>query len=120
MYNILKPFHTGVANMNHFFATLNLWLRTPMIDLGTRLQKVSKSTVSRMFHYWTKTMYHNLRPLVAWPDTETLRKNLPNAFKKHFTDVKCVIDCLEIFTERPVEFQARASTYSNYKKDNTY
>ena len=119
LYNMLKPFHTGVANINHFFATLlYLRLRTPMVDLGTRLQKESKSTVSRMFHSWIETMYHNLRPLVAWPDTETLRRNLPNAFKKHFSDVKCIIDCFEIFTERPVGFQARASTYSNYKKHN--
>ena len=120
LYNLLKPFHSGVLNINHFFATLlYLRLRTPMIDLGTRLQKGSKSTVSRLVHSWIETMYRNLQPLVSWPDTETLQKNLPNSFKKHFSNVKCIIDCFEIFTERPVAFQARASTYSYYKKHNT-
>jgi len=95
LYNMLKPFHVGVANINHFFATL-LYLRlsTPMIDLRTRLQKDSKSTVSRMFHSWIETMHHNLRPLVTWPDTETLRRNLPNAFKKHFSGVKCIVNVM--------------------------
>ena len=120
LFELLKPFRGGAANIDHFFATLlYLRLHTPMIDLGTRLQIDSKSTVSRMFHSWIDTMYHNLRPLISWPDAETLRKNLPNAFKKHFSNVKCIIDCFEIFTERPVAFYARASTYSNYKKHNT-
>ena len=120
LFNLLKPFHNGATNIDNFFATLvYLRLHTPMVDLGTRLQKDSKSTVSRMFHSWIDTMYHNLRPLVSWPDAETLKKNLPNAFKKHFSNVKCIIDCFEIFTERPAAFYARASTYSNYKKHNT-
>ena len=120
LFELLKPFCGGAANIDHFFATLlYLGLHTPMIDLGTRLQKDSKSTVSRIFHSWIDMMYHNLRPLVSWPDAETLRKNLTNAFKKHFSNVKCIIDCFENFTERPVAFYARASTYSNYKKHNT-
>jgi len=64
-------------------------------------------------------MYHNLQPLVTWPDTETLRQNMPDVFWKHFSRVKCILDCFEIFTERPLSFQARAATYSNYKKHNT-
>ena len=64
-------------------------------------------------------MYRNLQPLVSLSDTEMLKKNLPNSFKKHFSNVKCITDCFEIFTELPVAFQARASTYSNYKKHNT-
>ena len=32
---------------------------------------------------------------------------------------KCIVDCFEIFIERADAFQARAATYSNYKKHNT-
>ena len=79
-----------------------------------------RKRASQLFHEcWIDTMYHNLRPLVSWPDAETLKKNLSNSFKKHFSNVKCIIDCFEIYTERPVAFYARASTYSNYKKHNT-
>ncbi len=44
---------------------------------------------------------------------------MPAAFRKHFSNVKCIIDCFEIFIQRPVSFHARAATYSNYKKHNT-
>ena len=44
---------------------------------------------------------------------------MPNVFIKHFQNVRCTIDCSEIFIEQPTSFQARAQTYSNYKKHNT-
>ena len=120
LYNLLKPYHNGVPNIDHFFASLvYLRLHKQMEDLASRLCVDSKSTVSRMFHSWIDTMSQHLQPLVAWPDTETLRNNMPEAFQKHFERVKCTIDCFEIFTEQPESFGTRAATHSNYKKHNT-
>lgn len=109
LFDLLHPYHSflqcSVSNIDHFFATLvYLRLHTPMEDLATRLQ-ISQPNVSRMFHSWIDTMYHNLQPLVTWPDTETLRQNMPDAFRKHFSRVKCIVDCFEIFTERPLPTQ---------------
>ena len=64
-------------------------------------------------------MHHNLSQLIQWPDGETLQANLPPSFCKHYSKVKCIIDCFEVFIERPMSFAARAATYSNYKKHNT-
>ena len=120
LYNLLKPYHNGIPDIDYFFASLvYLCLHTPMDDLASRFQLDSRSTVSRIFHSWLDTMYQNLQPLVTWPDTDTLRNNMPEAFQKNFKNVKCIIDCFEIFTERPLSFGARAATYSNYKKHNT-
>ena len=44
---------------------------------------------------------------------------MPQIFKDLYPKVRCIIDCSEIFTERPYAYQARAQTYSNYKKHNT-
>jgi hypothetical protein len=64
-------------------------------------------------------MSAELQCFIVWPDDATLQKALPMCFRKHFMNIKCIIDCFEVFIERPVSFQARASTYSNYKKHNT-
>lgn len=40
-------------------------------------------------------------------------------FKGRFSRVVCIIDCFEVFIQRPKSFDARAATYSNYKKNNT-
>lgn len=50
---------------------------------------------------------------------EHTRHNLPQIFKDLYPRTRCIIDCSEIFIERPHGFQARARTYSNYKKHNT-
>ena len=44
---------------------------------------------------------------------------MPKIFKDLYPCTRCVIDCSEIFTERPCAYQARAQIYSNYKKHNT-
>ena len=60
-----------------------------------------------------------MKSCIRWPDKETVRQTLPNIFIKHFQNVRCTIDCSEIFIERPTSFKARAQTYSNYEKHNT-
>ena len=44
---------------------------------------------------------------------------MPVRFRKHYSKVKCVVDCFEIFIERPTSFEAGAATYSNCIKHNT-
>ena len=59
-----------------------------------------------------------LKCLVCWPDHKVLHDKMPSCSQKHFSKVVCIIDCFEVFTEHPVAFEARAATYSNYKKYN--
>ena len=87
-------------------------------DLAYRFG-VAKSAVSRIFHKWLDVMYVKMKSCIRWLDKETVRQTLPNVFIKHFQNVRCTIDCSEIFIERPTSFKARAQTYSNYKKHNT-
>ena len=94
------------------------WLRLLNEDLGYKFG-VSVSTVSRMFHKWLEVMYITLQLCIRWSDKETVRITLLTAFKKHYSKVCCIIDCSEIFIEHPSSLQARAETFSNYKKHNT-
>ena len=132
LFDLLKPFVIGHTSQtvaaataqdntakNQFYATLvKLRHNVPMNDLAYRLH-VTEATVSKFFHKWLDVMYNNLKQLIIWPDSETLRQNLPSMYHTNFARVKCIIDCFEIFIERPVAFTARAATYSSYKKHNT-
>ena len=61
-----------------------------------------------------------LQGLIMWPDRDSLRKTMPICFQKAFgKKVALIIDCFEIFVERPSNLQARAMTWSNYKHHNT-
>ena len=97
---------------------MKLRLAVPNDDLGYRFD-VTPTAVSSIFHKWIDVMSVELKCLIYWPDPVTLKENLPDSFRKHYSKVKCIIDCFEIFIERPLNFEARAVTYSNYKKHNT-
>ena len=84
-------------------------------DLAYRFG-VNQSTVSRNFKRW---IYIRLSPLVKWPNREELMKTMPMDFRKNFQQCVIIIDCFEIFTERPTNLKTRAQTWSNYKQHNT-
>lgn len=88
-----------------------------MTDLAYRFN-ISQSSVTDIFHAWLDALYATLGGLVHWPETDVCQ--LPEVFQNEvFRKVKCVIDCTEIFIERPSNLKARAQTYSNYKRHNT-
>ena len=105
--------------INEFFLTLTK-LRLGLLhkDISYRMN-LTESLVSKIFHKWIDLMYCELRQMITWPDRETLRKNLPACFRRHYVNVVSIIDCFEIFIERPSSLEARAATYSQYKKHNT-
>lgn len=55
---------------------------------------------------------------IIWPETPAARQNLPACFK-NFKNCIGIIDCTEIFIQRPLNLNARAQTWSNYKNTNT-
>ena len=89
-------------------------------ELLSTLFNVHASTVSRYFRKWIDVMYERLKPLVMWPDHEQLYKTMPMEFRRNkFSKCVVIIDCFEVFMERPKGLMARAQTWSNYKHHNT-
>ena len=78
------------------------------------------STVSTIFRLWIVALAKFLgENLIIWPEKPALRMNLPKCFRKHYKKLVCIIDCTEIFIQRPLNLNARAQTWSNYKKHHT-
>ena len=109
-----------LTSFQEFMVTMaNLRLNCPLQDLATRLD-VSCSTISRIWLKWLTAMDNSLQKLIMWPEREQLRKTMPECFRSSFgTKVAVIIDCFEIFLERPSNLQARASIWSSYKHHNT-
>ena len=98
---------------------IKLRLNTPVQDLAYRFG-VSKSTISRTFISTIHVKHERLKYLVCWPEREFLRKTMPLQFRQNFgLKAVVIIDCFEIFTERPSNLLARAQTWSQYKHHNT-
>ena len=87
-------------------------------DLAYRFG-ISQPSVSRILHKWIPVLATRLSFLVKWPEREELRKTLPACFRESFPKCCVIIDCFEVFIEKPSDLMARAQTYSSYKSHNT-
>lgn len=93
---------------------LNLNFEFLSLQLG-----LSISTAHKLFWDMVLIMNNKLKFLISWPDSSTVHKTIPPVFKKYFPRLTGIIDCFEIFIERPTSLKARAEVYSNYKKHST-
>ena len=89
-------------------------------DLEYMFGGISEASVSHTFLHVVNVLYHRLKPLVIWPEREVpFRKTLPLDFSKHCPSCVVIIDCFEIFLDRPMNPLATTQTFSSYKHHNT-
>ena len=92
---------------------IKLRLNVPNLDLAYRFE-VSLSTVSRIFKAWMEVLDVHLSPLISWPEREELWRTMPRCFQYTFGKATTIIiDCFEIYIDRPSNLLARAQTYSH-------
>ena len=81
---------------------------------------ISESRVSQIFSTWINFMDSVFTPLLKWPNSKKVRKHLPESFKRTFPKTTCIIDCTEIFIQKPTAPTAQSRTFSSYKQHNTF
>ena len=118
---VLNPNCKGtLTTFQELAVTLSrLRLNLNVNDLAYRLD-VSASTVTRAFHKWLEILFRRFQKTIKWPEREQLIETTPMCFWELFgTHVATVIDCFEVFINRPSDVKARAQIWSSYKHHNT-
>ena len=109
--NLISPHLTShsklpkLASIVMFFLKLHLNLFDE--DIGYRFG-VRPSTVSRNFHQILDVAATKTSFLINWPDRDVLRLTMPMSFQRFFRKCCVIIDCTEVFIERPSDLLARA------------
>ena len=88
-------------------------------DLADRFF-ISPGTCSMIFSTWVKllsTLIGNAS--IVWLQRDTIYQNLPDVFKGKHAKTRCIIDCSEVYIERPKSLDDQAATWSDYKQHNT-
>ena len=115
----VELFHSSLSIEDHLLIVLmKLKLGLLSKDIAIRFN-LSPTVISKIFRSWIVVIARNLKSLIVWPDRGAIRYNSPQCFKKKYRDAVCIIDCSEIFIQRPKNLTARAQTWSNYKHNNT-
>ena len=118
IYNLVSP---GLPNRECLTKFQQLLLTLMRLHLNLLVQDlgVHASTVSRTFQACIQTMYSSMHFLVHWPDQENLLLTMPMCFKENFPSCAVIIDCFEVFIDRPSDLLAHAQTWSSYKHHHT-
>ena len=110
----------SLSRFQQFVITLLRIKHNLSIEFLSIIFGVSDSTISRIFLDCINQMYfHVVPPLVFWPDGLLIRRTMPTPFRTAYRNCVSIIDCFEVFCERPSDLKARAQTYSQYKSHNT-
>ena len=123
LFTYLEPHLPVKKTMDKFqlliMALMRLRLNLPLQLLSFEFG-VHQSTISRLFAETIDIMFVRMKPFILWPEREQLQKTMPMQFRKHFgTRVSVIIDCFEVFMEKPSNLLARAKTWSSYKHHHT-
>ena len=103
-----------------FLLTL-IWMKLalPHTVLGDIFHS-STSSVQRIVYTWVIAMHSLLVPiLMPWPSRATVNEHMPDKFRKYFPKTRVIIDCTELFIQRPRDPDMQYRTYSSYKSHNT-
>ncbi|XP_065675735.1 uncharacterized protein LOC136091943 [Hydra vulgaris] len=124
VYNFLNPRKNG-ENVNtttqDYLKICTAWLKNGFTILHTSwLFKISKSTASRYLITWTNFLYFSLGSVPIWPSHEQVNKFMPESFKMTFPSTRCIIDCTELFCQKPSSLRHQSSLFSSYKHHVTY
>lgn len=123
IYDLIKAYivstsTTALSPFNQFLITL-IKLR---LDLDFKLIaysfKISQTTVATYFENVIHVLSCRLKSLIVWPERSDL--NIPLSFKEVFHDnATVIVDCFEVFIEKPASLLTQQECWSNYKHHNT-
>ena len=65
------------------------------------LYGISEGTVSNTINTWINYMYLRLGSISIWPSREQIAKIMPSSMKEKYSNVRCIIDCVEFKIETP-------------------
>ncbi|KAK7922721.1 hypothetical protein WMY93_009623 [Mugilogobius chulae] len=125
IFQLCEPYITvstlsALSKFEQFIMVLmRLRLNLQIQDLAYRFM-VSSATVSRICLKIINVLHERLEFLIDWPEREVIQSTMPMSFRKAFgLKVAVILDCFEVFIEKPTNLLARAQTWSNYKHHNT-
>ncbi|XP_045130424.1 uncharacterized protein LOC123515644 [Portunus trituberculatus] len=80
---------------------------------------VSQRTITCITTTWISVLFEIMKNWLLWPSAQEVRNSLPKNFPPQYADTRVILDCTEFYHVKPKNCTAQASTYSQYKHQNT-
>lgn len=91
----------------------------PNMELLSFIFGWSIGMCSNVFNTWLDIFSRHFEWMISFPDSKTCRRLSPPHVAAAFPRLRCIIDCTEIFIQKPQAAEDQVVTYSRYKHHNT-
>ena len=75
---------------------------------------VAVSEVSRIFATWLDLLSSRLIQLPVWATKKIIEETMPEVLQQKYPPSRVILNCTELFIEKPSCFRAQSDTYSTY------
>ena len=97
---------------------IRLRLGASLMDLAFRFN-VSLHAAGVILNKWIDYMYLRFGALCTWPHREKIIQNMPQKYVADFPTSMAIIDCTELYINKPSSLQVQSQCYSDYKSGTT-
>ena len=80
---------------------------------------ISASYYCKLFTTWVVFLAKELVQMFPWPSAEKVKLHTPPEFAR-YPNTRVIIDCFEVFLERPSSLKANCQAFSHYKNHATF
>lgn len=101
-----------------FVVLARLRLNLLVSDISLKLG-ISEGQFSKMLTSWISFLNTELSEMMTFPSKELVMQYLPESFSE-FPNTRVVIDCTELYVQRPSNLKSQKQTWSSYKHWNTF
>ena len=106
-----------VTAINQLFLYL-VWLRNGFtLQHLSWLFDISIPSVSRYIITWTNFLYFKLGNVPIWPTREQVDEYMPESFRRAYPSTRCIIDCTELYCQRPSSLSTQSALYSSHVEE---
>lgn len=79
---------------------------------------ITKRHAANVFSSNVAKIASHLNEFICWHEKDKIKEMMPLAFKNRFKNVESIIDCFELFIEKPKNSIKQSTSYSSYKVSN--
>ena len=80
---------------------------------------ISVATAGRIWISWVNYLYFVFSTVELWPSQAQVREHLPDVFKEQYPRTRVILDCTELWLQKPSSLYLNSELYSHYKGTNT-
>ena len=101
-------------SISYLFSLSSKWFYLATLS---RLFDISIPSASRYIITWTNFLFFKIGNDTFWTTLEQEDEYMPESFRRAYPSTRCIIDCTELYCQRPSSLSTQSALYSSHVEE---